>query len=84
MDLHSGGRSKALAMSTLFTMFVLIPLPRPSICTVHKHGDIGDDAGKTASARLHIRAHDCTWTWIHSSSYLGHQFWHLVPVDVRT
>jgi len=29
--LHSGGLSRDLAMSTLFTMFVLMPLPRPSI-----------------------------------------------------
>eukprot|EP00955_Chlamydomonas_euryale_P068042 359999-Chlamydomonas_euryale.AAC.3 len=28
---HSGGRSSALAMSTLFTTFVLMPLPLPSI-----------------------------------------------------
>ena len=30
---HSGGRSKAFAMSTLFVTFVLMPLPRPSICS---------------------------------------------------
>jgi len=29
---HSGGRSSALAISTLFTTLVLMPLPRPSIC----------------------------------------------------
>ena len=29
--LQSGGRSSALAMSTRFTVFVLIPLPLPSI-----------------------------------------------------
>lgn len=30
--LHSGGRSRAFAISTLFTTHVLIPLPRPSTC----------------------------------------------------
>jgi hypothetical protein len=28
---HSGGRARALAMSTLFTTLVLMPFPRPSI-----------------------------------------------------
>ena len=40
-DSQSGGRSNALAISTLFTTFVLMPLPRPSICAsnpVSTHG----------------------------------------------
>ena len=32
---HSGGRSSAFARSTLLTTFVLMPLPRPSICRAH-------------------------------------------------
>ena len=30
---QSGGRSSALAISTLFTTLVLMPFPRPSICS---------------------------------------------------
>ena len=34
-EAHSGGRSSAFARSTLLTTFVLMPLPRPSICGAH-------------------------------------------------
>jgi hypothetical protein len=37
-DSHSAGRSSALAISTLFTTFVLMPLPRPSICSTQISG----------------------------------------------
>jgi hypothetical protein len=48
---HSGGRSSALAMSTLFTTFVLMPLPRPSIyaheCMCQHRQSSADAAGQT-------------------------------------
>ena len=75
---QSGGRSSALAMSTLFTTLVLMPLPRPSIW------EAGKGRGKGGGERVtKKKSLDRALSFRSLSPAKTHprlQAWHLVAV----
>ncbi len=80
-NLQSGGRSRAFATSTLFTTFVLIPFPLPSICESTNGSYIGGPLGRLQlSAAGHTAGSHRARQRVHRT-YPGLQLGHLVPIE---